>query len=434
MMSKERKVKRQSSRGQELFDKLFNRFSADFIDNSQFREGLIYTDSGVWTRFDALDRQWKRFTNNAQANREYIVSFKHTALMDKAKNYVEQITSNVWALYLSAHINRKYGFFFDKDFLKGYLKGHFTNPPDPKDVIHSIITQHMNKIEIPDIHFRVNIPSQLEEMTKEQYLFYSERILQFYNKDISMTDFLTYMAMKFLGIRFNRRKYNLLRDEEKLQVCDNMNRVTELLGYFFQNDEQGHVTLNLSCVKNFIPDFRRGLFRYSGPADALTDITFLEYKDANHFYTEYSVTKEESALDNLVAVLYRPRRFRKKVPYNGNTDKRAKAMHKLPYPVKFGIYLFYASCEKFLREGSFKADQADINLRMLYETTPKEQRLKKKDKWQDQTGLSGLAISLAQTGIFGKLDDVYRQNLYDVLVLLYKQRIDYLNQIENMNV
>ena len=45
--------------------------------------------------------------------------------------------------------------------------------------------------------------------------------------------------------------------------------------------------------------------------------------------------------------------------------------------------------------------------------------------------LDGVALSLAATGIFGPIERVYSQNLYDVLLLLYKQRVDYLNQLEN---
>jgi len=55
-------------------------------------------------------------------------------------------------------------------------------------------------------------------------------------------------------------------------------------------------------------------------------------------------------------------------------------------------------------------------------------------KHKDETGLTGLANSLAKTGIYGTVDKVYSQNLYDVLILLYQQRIEYLNQLDNMDI
>lgn len=76
-------------------------------------------------------------------------------------------------------------------------------------------------------------------------------------------------------------------------------------------------------------------------------------------------------------------------------------------------------------------EPAGINLKLLYETTIKEKQLNKKQKYDSNTGLAGIALSLAGTGIFGAIDKVYNQNLYDVIVLLYKQRIEYLNNLEN---
>jgi hypothetical protein len=118
--------------------------------------------------------------------------------------------------------------------------------------------------------------------------------------------------------------------------------------------------------------------------------------------------------------------------YKGHPKiKHIKTLGKLPMEKKWAIYLFYTACEEFLRTGTITIDGEEINLNVLYSETIEELKIAKKAKYKQKGGLASVALGLAGTGVFGPIEKVYKQNLYDVLLMLVKQRIEYLNSIDN---
>jgi hypothetical protein len=206
-----------------------------------------------------------------------------------------------------------------------------------------------------------------------------------------------------------------------------------MLGFLFER-ENDTITPNRNFTQNFVPHFNATNVRtFYGPANALSDCTFLEYKDAGTHFRQYAKTEDEADLNRLVAVLYRPKDWRgNRVKYNPDSvDKRAALVSKVPIGLRFGVFLFFGAIEHFLKTATLTIDNEEISLQILYETTLIEKQKMKTPRYANNTGLAGVALSLASTGIFGPIDKVYNQNLYDVLLLLYKQRIEYLNQLEN---
>ena len=288
----------------------------------------------------------------------------------------------------------------------------------------------MHLIEIPDINFSREIASEMSELTDEQFIFFAGLCYQFASKEITLSDLRTSMAIKMLDI--NTSKYELLPESAKMDISENMHRITELLDFLFDEEGDG-LTYNLNFTRNFIPSIRiRAGLHFKGPAAGLTDITFLQYKDANTFYRAFQENQDEADLNRLVAVLYQLAWFGKKSKYNpAKLEKQAASVSKLPVAIRWGIFLFYAACERYLRYGTIEVDGQEIDLEILYTETLREKQKAKKPKYDSKAGLAGVALSLAGTGIFGPIEKVYEQNLYDVLLLLYKQRIEYLNSLES---
>ncbi|MFZ4463074.1 MAG: hypothetical protein ACOYN5_04465 [Bacteroidales bacterium] len=290
----------------------------------------------------------------------------------------------------------------------------------------------MNLIEIPDIHYKIEIPSEFSEMTMDQFVYFAGLSLKFKSKLISLDDLKTLMVMRFLNVK--SEGFAKLTEDAQLLVSENINRMKELLGFLFIETENGELTYDLSFTRNLVPFLKLNrIRRFKGPADALTDISFLEYKDANTYFRSFNETSNEADLNRMIAVLYRPARFFKKQAYNpDDIELRAWKIGRLPMPLRWAVYLFYASCENFLKSGTLTIDGNEISLDILYKITLKEMQKAKAPKYDAKTGLAGVALSLAATGVFGPIDKVYSQNLYDVILLLYKQRIEYLNELENL--
>ena len=291
----------------------------------------------------------------------------------------------------------------------------------------------MHTIEILEINFKVDFPSEMQEFTNDQFVFLAGLMLKMHAGEINLTDLYTAMILKILGVTNGYNDYDRLTDEAKLFVSDNVNRMADLLNFVFAEDD-GKISLNMGFTRNFVPHLAvKNVRTWYGPADALTDCTFLEYKDAGTYYRTYLKTNDESDLNRLVAVLYRPKDWRgNKIAYNADLiESRATKIVDVPLAKRFAIFLFFQSIENYLRTATLEVDGQEISLELLYETTLIEKQKNKPVKYENKTGLAGVALSLAATGIFGPIERVYSQNLYDVLLLLYKQRVEYLNQLEN---
>lgn len=389
-----RRQKREKKPVIQLFNELFFEFTRLFESKHKVIDGVLYVDDILWPELQRLDSKWRKVIYNVNGNPKKSVKFKIEFFIEEAEKHIDRVKMNE---------------------------------------LNKYIDKFMHTIEIPDIKFLQEFPSEMEELTEQQFIYFAGELAKVLAGEASIDDLKTNIVFKFLDIRHNRKHYNDLTTQTKVEISENVYRVAELLDYFFVLDGD-KVSINLSWTKNFIRKVKHHIWPCYGPDNALTDISFLEYKDANLYFRNYSQSKDEADLNRLVAVLYRPKYIlSKKIKYNPEKlDKRALKMAKLPFNVRFGIYLFYSACENFLKNGTIHLDGQEINLSILYEQTLKEKQYATKQKYDSNTGLVGVAYSLAKTGIFGPIEKVFDQNLYDVLTLLYQQRIEYLNELENI--
>ena len=294
----------------------------------------------------------------------------------------------------------------------------------------------MHLVEIPERNFRKEIPSCLEEMRPEEWVFLAGLLYDLNRERIDVTDLQTMLIYKLLNVGHNKKKYLKLPDEDKFRIAENLFFISEHIDFIFIEDFlEGKPVLkfNFNFVHNPVPEIPRkplaGIYhKLNGPADALQDITFRQYVDAHAYFESYTRDNDLAALDKLVSVLYLPRG--KKHDLN-KLEARARKISRLPIGYRFGVYLFFVACEQFLREGEVDFEGEKIKLKLLYESTMKERRLQDKQKYKVKASLTSVAFSLARTNIFGPIEQVMEQNLYDILYLLYQQRIDYLNQLED---
>jgi hypothetical protein len=289
----------------------------------------------------------------------------------------------------------------------------------------------MHQIEIPDIKFSTQIPSEIAELSTKDWIYFVGESLKMLAGNLSIVELKAQMLRRFLNLKTG--SFNRLKPETKLQISENMFRLGQLIDFLFDENDDGRLTYNLAFNKNLIPKFWFKLRLWRGPADMLTDFTFLEYKDANAAYNSYQKTEDVAYLNQLVATIYRPAYLRKPKYKPESVAKRLKRVEQMPYALRWAIFLFYSACEQQLRTATIDIDGNAIDLELLYTETVREKQKVKKPKYEANTGLAGVALALAGTGAFGPIDKVYQQNLYDVILLLYKQRIEYLNELEQIH-
>ncbi|MBN2747357.1 MAG: hypothetical protein JXR34_11585 [Bacteroidales bacterium] len=116
-------------------------------------------------------------------------------------------------------------------------------------------------------------------------------------------------------------------------------------------------TFKSNLTKNLIPFFNIIKLKYLGPAEALTNISFGEFIEAEKHYVNYLNKRKDADLNQLVATLYRPEVNEPKdqgdgrIPFNSETtESRAMIIKLLEYEIKFAILLFYEGCRLHLEK------------------------------------------------------------------------------------
>lgn len=280
----------------------------------------------------------------------------------------------------------------------------------------------MTKIEIPEIGFEKEIPSSFDEMSGADYIRFINLWLRLQSKMMDLTRLKTELVYHFLNIRHNATRWQYYTPDDKQLIAVNVHAIAEHLNFLYTEkviDGQTHLGVNLSWSKNHIPEYK-GLI---GPADALSDITWIEYKDAMIAATSYIESEDIDDLKRLAAIFYRKKSFwtKKRLPYDPDeVQSNMVNVRNFPFPVLYGIFLFFLSCEKYIREGTFTIDREDITFSLLFTKT--------EDNKSSGTWMTELLYNLAETGVFGTAKETARQNLFDVLFRLWQVHNDYLKR------
>jgi len=143
--------------------------------------------------------------------------------------------------------------------------------------------------------------------------------------------------------------------------------LTETMNFLFSENqlpgEKPVISRNNQLTRQLIPSIRAGSTRLYGPADKMKNITSGEYAKAEHRYLAFIHSGDEKYLNELIAVLYRPRRRfawlsrfiqqwdgEKRVPYHDYHLARAADIAKVDLVTRFSIFLFFEGCRNLAVE------------------------------------------------------------------------------------
>jgi hypothetical protein len=296
----------------------------------------------------------------------------------------------------------------------------------------------MHTIEIPGIKIKIQYASCIEELQSSEFIYMMQLLIRQKAGEITIQDFRLMLAMKLLDMRKSMKYYNM-SERQREQVAENINLIVDSLDSFYENaEEDGKLVkkLNLNWVRQMIPK----IGKLNGPADALTNLTFYEYKEAYNQYTAYLKSQFEGDLDYLIAILYRPRpfayRIRKAMAFNevqerqkhtinssmSKLNRRAHIIKTLPAHIKTAVFIWFENCVEYIRSGKPIIDGNVIDFGILFNS-------KVDDSAPAGIGFTGVIYSLAESGVFGNVSDTGNANLYDVLIRLYQLKTDYDSMI-----
>lgn len=288
----------------------------------------------------------------------------------------------------------------------------------------------MHTIEIPNRNETYTVAELMHELTSRQYIEFCKVISLINQGRISQQDAEMKLLISFADIRFGI-VYALMSRKQKEAVHLNLLQMTPLVRTVFVEKnfraDEKYLVPSIDFTDNKIHRYK-GL---TGPADALTNCTFFEYKQAYSAWIQYQETKQDEFLDEMIAVLYRPqvkfawirkrqRDFsgdsREPISVNTNPlilERRIRKVSGWPHYIKYGIWLWFTACMDFLRTGKPIVDGIELDLSILY----------KGEGGSVGIGLAGIIYSLAESGVFGDVEQTGNTNIYDVFARLYQVKL-----------
>jgi len=261
-----------------------------------------------------------------------------------------------------------------------------------------------------------DFPENISEMTGAQYRYFCF---------LEMQRQLGKMEMAELEVLF---VYFVLEMDHRIDaplVVENVTQLRKLIQPYFtteKRDQKTYIILNLDFVTNLLHVLEVEKSKLVGPGDALQNCTYEEvFVHGQNALLDFSQTREEKYLDQLVAILYRPAINGKRPIFNAEAiDEHFPLVQQLLPEIKFGVFLFFASCHKFITNANALdiGGGATVDIAQLFKPDPSQKK-------QKGIGSIGIIYSLAESGVFGNAKETAAYPAYDVLIRMVQLHEQY---------
>lgn len=288
----------------------------------------------------------------------------------------------------------------------------------------------MITLDIPDTGTRLYMPEDLSQCDERQYNEMSMLIYHLQHGKLPYEVFRVHAVYKLLNMKPVENGDASIQEEKMANVY----QLSNLVDDFFEEGENEVKVLKQYYVHNPIPKVRPLLANYYGPSDDFANLQFGEYIDALHLFSEYHATGDDEYLYRLMATLYRPivlipkKGQRRKEYFENDVERRAKVFRKLYFGQVYGFYLLFASFQKYLATAKIYWQGRELDLSILFEEG--EETVKSDIPG---IGMKSTLYTLAESGVFGSINELKRENLWEILMRMYdltKRDRDYRAKME----
>ena len=261
----------------------------------------------------------------------------------------------------------------------------------------------------------IEFPTEWEELKPGEWTYLSKLFFEMIGRrGVTLVD------VKREWIRFVLRNRSI-KPNSSLQYYKLVHDLLGSLDWLFAESEQ-QVGINFTSTTNLLPVYN-GLY---GPADHGADLTFGEYRNAIQMMNAYTIEHDGKYLQYLAGMLYRPKLHGLREEFNSDYMYRyIKRAARMPRFVKYTVYLWLAAFSKFLLEGTFVIDGNEVCFAEIFES-----RADTKSSGKN-LGLTSILYSMAESGVFGTIDEVDKTPLLAVMMKLLndKYKVDELKEM-----
>ena len=262
-------------------------------------------------------------------------------------------------------------------------------------------------------------PENWDEMNKGQLLFAARWLYLLSGGKIDVDQFRKMMVDRF--IRRDYRGLDKFADlEKKMDMWANEGLLMDTVNFFFEikktDDGKEIYEIMPGLTRNIIPELRVGLKKYYGPGDFLQGMTFAQFKDALTAAHKYMETHDDSWLTRLILICYLPKgeKYRMKTVL-----KRERKFKRVNTTHKFATFCYIMGCMQTLRTDAggngIEIDGTRCRFSLIFGNKGGGKR-----KGSAGIGLTGVLMTLAESGVFGDTEKTADTDVWDVLARLYQ--------------
>lgn len=249
----------------------------------------------------------------------------------------------------------------------------------------------------------VEIPTHVDELTPEQYRYYC--FLAFALEGGLITpDYFRVRWLSYL-IGMGRADFTLLKDKYIDELKEQLSAVEN---FFVKENVAGveRIHLDFETVVNLLPEYRE----YKGPGDLLQGVTFGEFVEC--------LTVAECMIDGDRDGITRGCEHIARILYHIPSESR------VPDLLTFHAPKLFSAVWKAIQSGPIEINGKKIDFRIIFKSTGSS-------KPDDKTGWTGITFEIASAGLFGNVSEVEKEDMWAVLIYLYKCKFEYLNEKRN---
>ena len=272
----------------------------------------------------------------------------------------------------------------------------------------------MHSLEILELGERLWFPEKLGECDKRQYPDACKLIFMYQTDELTYAEFRVQLLCSLLNLDITKSEL----EHEEESKWDNIYYTSEKLDSFFSFDENGQKHLILDFIHNPMQVVQYKAHTFKGPKDAFQGITYGQLEDGIGEIGNFMKYGEIQSLVKLFAIFYLQKNEKYSVV---NLDKRIAFFDLLDIRYVYGFYLLFVSFFNYLtKECVLVIDGKELDLRILF-ASPENSEGNTTPDPNDPEGLGMRATSfqLAESGVFGTLDELRNSDAMMVLIRMY---------------
>ena len=197
------------------------------------------------------------------------------------------------------------------------------------------------------------------------------------------------------------------------------------LSWLWEETESGKLVLTFKTTYNLLPRWDRLI----GPASHGGNLLFGEFKDAITLCRAYDKAMEAEPnedhspiLRQLAGLLYRNRDLKvkkhvRRLPYDyDGMEEQSKRGNRMPMWFVWGVYAWFSFFCEYLATGVFIIDGEEVCFSPVFANSHAT------DRQGATLGLNDIALTLAESDVFGDFEDVLHTPLMRVMMKLLHDR------------